>query len=519
MLFNSAVFLFVFLPVMVAGYWLLARTGWGWARIWWLVAGSLVFYGWWELPYLALLLGSVAVNFGLGRAISAGRVRGRDAWVRTALWGGIAFNLGLLGYYKYSNFFIENVAIVLGRDVTLAPILLPLAISFFTFQQIAFLLDVARGEVSRAGAGNYAVFVLFFPQLIAGPIVHYREVVPQFADLPKRSAAAGHLAVGLTIFAIGLFKKTVIADTAALYSTPVYDAALAGTPIGLFDGWVAAFAYTMQIYFDFSGYSDMAIGLARMFGILLPLNFHSPLRAVNIIDFWRRWHMTLQRFIASYVYTPLATPFARLAIGLGRGRWTSFMISVGGPVMLAMLAIGFWHGAGWTFVLFGAMHGVFVVVNEAWREGRKKLRRQRRKAGLPEESQTSFVAAHVITVLCVVVSIVMFRAESVPAALAVYAGMAGLNGATPSILAVSAATPLAVLAAGWLVIYFAPNTQQILRDWRPALNADEWLHVSPPPLRARWAPNLGWAVPTAVTLFLAVAFVSRQQTEFIYFNF
>jgi len=518
MLFNSPEFLFLFLPVVVAGYWFLAAYGPDQTRIWWLVLASLVFYGWWELPYLALLVGSVAVNLAAGHAIETARVAGRTGLQRGVLWAGIAFNLGLLFYYKYANFFVENVALVVGRDVTLAPLLLPLAISFFTFQQVAYLLDVSRGIVGRTRPGNYAIFVLFFPQLIAGPIVHYREVVPQFQPRPPRSALSRHLTVGLAIFAIGLFKKTVIADTAALYSTPIYDAAAAGAAIGLFDGWVAALAYTMQIYFDFSGYSDMAIGLARMFGILLPLNFHSPLRATNIIDFWRRWHMTLQRFISSYVYTPLATPFARLAARAGGGRWRSFTVAVFGPIMIAMIAIGFWHGAGWTFVLFGVMHGLFVFTNETWREGRKKARRRRRKADLPEPWGGT-VAAHLLTILCVVVSIVMFRAESVGAALAIYAGMVGLNGGLPSVMPVAATIPLSVLAAGWMLIYLAPNTQQILRDTQPALDADRWVDVSPSPLRVLWAPSPGWAVSTGMVLFLAVAFVSRNQTEFIYFNF
>ena len=290
-----------------------------------MVIASLIFYSVWNPPYTLLLIASMGFNYLSGLAIEKRRTT-RAGGVLLAL--AIAVNLGVLGWFKYANFFIDNVNLVAGTQWSLYRIILPLAISFYTFQQIAYLVDISRGEVRSGGISRYATFVIFFPQLVAGPIVHYKEMMPQFFGRQLGRFIGSSMAIGLSIFAIGLFKKTVIADSAALYASPIFDAAQAGRPIGLLDGRTAAITYTIQLYFDFSGYSDMAIGLARMFGIKLPPNFHSPLRAASIIEYWRRWHITLQQFIVSYMYQPLLLPLTRLALRLQLGQWSSFFFTV-----------------------------------------------------------------------------------------------------------------------------------------------------------------------------------------------
>lgn len=517
MLFSSLEFVFLFLPLTLAGYYLLIRAG---LRAWifvFLVIASLIFYAVWNPPYVILLLASVGGNYLVGSAIHRARKAGRGAGALLLL--GVLGNLALLGWFKYANFFLSNVAALTGSEHTLQTIILPLAISFYTFQQIAYLADVSRGEVAPGGIARYATFVIFFPQLIAGPIVHYREMMPQFFGRNLGRFATANVTVGLVIFAIGLFKKTVIADSAAGWSSPVFDAVAAGGAPSLLEAWKAAICYTIQLYFDFSGYSDMALGLARMFGIKLSPNFHSPLRAPSIIEYWRRWHMTLQQFIVSYMYQPIAVPITRWTAERGWGKWPSFAAATAAPTVILFVAIGLWHGAAWTFVVFGLMHGVYLAVNEYWRAIR---RRSRRKA---PPGRWDKAAYHTLTLLCVVFANVMFRAESVPDAVTVWAGMIDLSGlaALPAILPLTAAEAIAepfvfVLAAVALVAVF-PNTQQIMGRYSPVLGWEKWRDVAPALIRLRWRPTPVWMLWTGLVLFLAVAFISRGTTEFIYFNF
>lgn len=518
MLFNSLEFIFLFLPATLAGYYLLIRFGF---REWiflFLVIASLIFYAVWNPPYVLLLIASVGVNYGIGSWLTARRDAG--AATRGPLTLGIVFNVVLLFYYKYTNFFIDNFNAMTGADYTLQRILLPLAISFYTLQQIAFLIDVARGEVRTAGVWRYATFVIFFPQLIAGPIVHYREMMPQFFGRNLGRFAAANFTIGLTIFAIGLFKKTVIADSAALFASPVYDAALAGEEIGLLAAWRAAICYTLQLYFDFSGYSDMAVGLARMFGIKLPPNFHSPLRAASIIEYWRRWHITLQQFITAYMYQPLVVPMTRQAAAWGFGKWPMFWYATALPTVLIFVVIGFWHGASWTFVIFGLMHGIYLSANEFWRQYRRRSRRKGATPGLWD-----MVFYHTLTLVCVAAANVVFRAESVSAAVAIWTGMVRL-GDLSALLSVLPATsadlltePFAFVLASAAVIALFPNTQTILRRYNPVLEWAKWRDVSPATLAFVWRPTLLCALYTGIVLFLGVTFVSRGATEFIYFNF
>ncbi len=323
---------------------------------------------------------------------------------------GVTVNLGLLGYFKYTNFFVDQINRTMGYNFNVENILLPLAISFFTFQQIAYLVDAYRHETKEYNFLHYCLFVTFFPQLIAGPIVHHKEMLPQFAKDAIYKFNYVHMAIGLTIFAIGLFKKIILADGVAVYATPVFNAAEAKAVLTFFEAWGGALAYTLQLYFDFSGYSDMAIGLAYMFGIKLPINFNSPYKATSIIDFWRRWHITLSRFLRDYLY-----------IALGGNRKGNIRRYIN--LFLTMLLGGLWHGAGWTFVLWGMLHGSYLMINHAWRKIRSDV--------LKWSDNVSFLeitAARVLTMLAVIIGWVYFRADSVNGANHLMLTMLGFHG-------------------------------------------------------------------------------------------
>ena len=295
MLFNSYEFVFVFLPVTLLVFFVLGRYSQQIAASW-LAAASLFFYGWWNPLFVGLLLASIVFNYSVGVMLVRAHERRRESGKYWILCLGVAANLALLGYFKYFNFFVASLNAALGAEYAVGSIVLPLGISFFTFTQIAFLVDASRGLVREFNFTHYVLFVTYFPHLIAGPVLHHKEMMPQFDKPQTYRLNYECLAVGLTIFFIGLFKKVMLADEMIKYVKPVFDAAGQGRMVSFKESWGAAFSYTLQLYFDFSGYSDMAIGLSRMFGVKLPLNFNSPYKAVNIIEFWRRWHMTLSRF-------------------------------------------------------------------------------------------------------------------------------------------------------------------------------------------------------------------------------
>jgi len=315
-----------------------------------LVFASLFFYSWWNIAYLPIILASMLFNFVVGNSLNE---KGNKAKVnkKTLLGLGITTNLLLLGYFKYADFFISNINLASGSDFDLLHLALPLAISFFTFQQIAYLVDSYRCETKEYDFLNYALFVTFFPQLIAGPIVHHKEMMPQFAKTSNLVKNYKNIALGLFIFSIGLFKKVVIADTFAVWATAGFDTAIT---LNLFEAWATSLSYTFQLYFDFSGYTDMAIGIALLFNIRLPINFNAPYKAKNIQDFWRRWHITLSRFLKDYVYIPLG--------GNKLGNFRTYA-----NLMTTFILGGLWHGAGWTFVFWGFLHGMALVVHRVWK--------------------------------------------------------------------------------------------------------------------------------------------------------
>ncbi len=496
MLFHSLEFLFCFLPVTWLGF--LAAVRWGGTRLacGWLAVASLVFYAWWNPPYVALIAGSILVNFGLGRAVRPPPDGGGRRHRMGLLWLGLALNLGTLGYFKYANFFVENLELVMSSSLNFERVILPLAISFFTFQQVAYLVDAFREETERYGFVEYAFFVSFFPQLIAGPIVQHREVLPQISRERWRPIRIENWQVGATIFVIGLFKKMVLADGCAEFANPLFDFAGEGHQLGAAGAWVGALAYTFQLYFDFSGYSDMAIGLARIFGIVLPMNFDAPYRAANVIDFWRRWHITLSRFLRDYLYIPL---------GGNRGG----VLLRSRNVLITMLLGGLWHGAGWTFIVWGGLHGVYLVINH-WCRGRGWRIFQIQ------------AVSWAITFVAVVAGWVVFRAETLGTAGSLLSSMAGFGGAAAgdgphlrSILdGLSAVSWLLIVAA---VAFLAPTTQTYLRDFVPVLNFE----TSPAARRLpAWRPSPAHGMLLGVLMFFVFRrYFSLAPTEFLYFNF
>ncbi len=491
MLFNSPIFLFVFLPICLVVFRLLARKSWSLALAS-LALASLVFYGWGAPEQVWPMAVSILGNFMFGLIL----VRLRDgAWGTAALALGVGLNLAALGWFKYAGFIAANLNQLAGLDWAVDTIALPLGISFFTFTQIAYLVDVRRRVASEPGLVNYSLFVTFFPHLIAGPIIHHKEMMPQFA-VRKRHCFADDLAAGSALFIIGLTKKLILADPVAKYATEAFAAAATGEPMGAFAAWQGALAYTAQIYFDFSAYSDMALGLARMFGIDLPVNFNSPYKARSIIDFWRCWHMTLSRFLRDYLYIPL-----------GGGRLGPLRRQVN--LMLVMLIGGLWHGAAWTFMIWGGLHGLYLVVNHLWRDLRSRL-------GGGSAGGLEQFAAWSVTLVAVVVAWVFFRATSFDAALVILSGMAGAHGlGLPHGSGVASWMGMG-LAVGLLSLsLIAPNSQQIMRGCRPGLELTE----APPRLGwLVWQPNPRWAVAVAV-LALASVFSLWSPTEFLYYRF
>ena len=519
MLFNSHVFLFAYLPLALVGFFALARVNHRAAAAF-LAVASFVFYGWWDYRYVPLLLGSTTFNYVMGCAIARATSQGRRRRAGWLLALAVGADLALLGYFKYTNFLLEASNDLLATHWEWAKIALPIGISFFTFTQIAFLVDAYRGLAREYNPIHYALFVSYFPHLIAGPILHHREMMPQFASAATYRPRWSNFAIGTTIFAIGLFKKVVLADGVAPYANDMFGAASAGAAPTFVEAWGGALAYTLQLYFDFSGYCDMAIGLSRMFGVRLPLNFNSPYKAKSIVDFWRRWHMTLSRFLRDYLYVPLG--------GNRRGKARTYL-----NLFLTMLLGGIWHGAGWTFVLWGALHGAYLVANHAWVQLRLAARWQ-------PGGRAWTVLSWLATFVAVVVGWVFFRATDVESALAILRGMAGAHGvvlpeawrallpapvggvlsslgivfgSTGTFRGLSQVAETAALLATCVLL---PNTQQLMRRYRPGFEPVRAEH-GPASLLA-WRPTLPWALGVVALLLLAVTQMTRPS-EFLYFNF
>jgi alginate O-acetyltransferase complex protein AlgI len=496
MLFNSYEFIFLFLPIAVALYFLIGRLSQDLGALW-LALASLLFYGYWNPAYVPLLLISVAVNFGVGRLIAASAARGPR---RAALIAGLGFDMLLLGYYKYVGFLVEAANAAIGLGLAVPEIYLPLGISFFTFTQIAFLVDVYQRKASEYRAVHYLLFVTFFPHLIAGPILHHKEIMPQFARPRTYHLSASNLAVGLSIFFIGLAKKTALADGLSPIVAHVFDAAQYGATPGLAEAWSGALGYTLQLYFDFSGYSDMAIGLARLVGIRMPLNFLSPYKAADIIDFWRRWHMTLSRFLRDYLYIPLG--------GNRKGNARRYL-----NLIITMVLGGLWHGAGWTFAAWGTLHSLYLVTNHAWRAATLRL-------GLRSQSTIwTRSLARSVTFLAVVAGWVVFRADTLASAGRVLAGMSGIAGTAARLVPLHWNEAYERIALGLLIVWLAPNTQQIMGRYAPSLPIDRALwRTRLPGFVVHWRQSVPWAYASAAVACVGLLWLGRI-TEFLYFRF
>lgn len=491
MLFNSYDFLFLFLPVTLAGYFLLGRSKKSGLANVWLIAASLAFYAYWDISFLPLLVLSIIGNYVLAGRIQAAVRDGRDAARRAWFLLGLAFDLGMLGYYKYYGFIVTNLD-RLGAGIPVPDIVLPLGISFFTITQLLYLYDSHQGVARDHDPVRYALFVSFFPHLLAGPILYHRQMMHQFADEKLRRFQWENVARGAALFTIGLAKKVLIADPLALYVNAGWGD-LAG--LSLFSGWLTAIAYTLQLYFDFSGYSDMAVGLARIMNLSIPINFNAPYRAASLITFWQRWHISLTNAITACVYYPLVG-----ALSHGKKRALGHSIFA---ASVTLFLVGIWHGAGWTYVVFAAMNAVGIAINYVWRA-----------KGLSMPAPL----AHLLLLLCVVVTMVFFRAPSVTDACQMLAVMAGAQGVLwpQKITALAAhaglalpvgnvpgALPKAVFLVALALVAFAPTSNDFVKRLRPDA-ASRVLRIAPYVLGILFALGV-WQL-SAVTQFLYFQF-------------
>jgi D-alanyl-lipoteichoic acid acyltransferase DltB (MBOAT superfamily) len=525
MLFNSYVFIFVFFPIAFFGFFRIGKYSHALASLW-LAAASLFFYGWWDVRFVELLLGSIVFNYAAGYSIGHRVARQPASQSKLLLTAAITANLILLGYFKYANFFAENLNHLAGVSLPMGQAILPLGISFFTFTQIAFLVDTYQGKVKEFNFVHYILFVSYFPHLIAGPILHHKEMMPQFAKRNVCRLNWDNAAVGLTIFVLGLAKKVLIADSLADIATPIFSAVATGGQPMLLEAWIGALAYTLQLYFDFSAYSDMAIGMSLMFNVRLPKNFDSPYKATSIIDFWRRWHMTLSRFLRDYLYIPLG--------GNRKGKFRRYI-----NLTATMLLGGLWHGAGWTFVMWGGLHGFYLMLNHSWRRFKEIM-------GWGESGRIAKLGAGALTFLAVVVGWVFFRADSFTSAISMLHGMAGMNGMSlPPSLEAQFGQYLArydwivfkdanfhpekakfFLGWGFVIVWLLPNLGQWFRTYRPTCEdlqenrqPVEQISASTLPFRfIKWQPTTIYAILFSI-LFYYCIYSMTQVSEFIYFQF
>ncbi|MGE6824693.1 MBOAT family O-acyltransferase [Pseudomonas soli] len=493
MIFSSPAFILAYLPIVFFVYFYLNKLRLVSAGKIWLVAASLFFYGYWSINYIPLLLGSILFNFIVGCAISPYAKGLRVPISRKVLLGlSIGINLALLGYFKYANFFIDNLNAAANTSFSPTQIILPLGISFYTFTQIAFLVDSYKGEAKEYDFVNYALFVTFFPHLIAGPILHHKEMMGQFKSKWTLAIRYRNIFLGLFIFSIGLFKKVIIADTFAGWA----DAGFAsGANHDFFSAWATSLSYTFQLYFDFSGYCDMAIGAALLFNIWLPINFNSPYKSLDIQDFWRRWHMTLSRYLRDYLYIPL-----------GGNRCSSARVHFN--LMTTFVLGGLWHGASWMFIIWGALHGGALVLHRIWK-----------KLGFSMPTALAWI----VTFMFVNVTWVFFRATSLADALTILGGMIDYN----SIGSLQASSiPTENLA-------WAGVGADMLLEWLPpgiaanalcfAMIAAAFVLIAQKNSFEITTQNgIGWKKTLWMSLLFIIAMYSTVQstsTVFLYFNF
>ncbi len=503
MSFTSLQFIFGFVPVAYIGFVLAHRFGGPKQAINLLATISLVFYAMWGLPLLAILLLSMIFNFTMGNVIA--NLSSNPKMAKNLLAGGVIANLGMLGYLKYSNFFIDVANQFSGGGIDHLSIVAPLGVSFFTFVQIGFLIDASNGKLMPHNFSRYIVFSAFFPCVTAGPLVMQREMMDQLSDPKFPALDMRRVFIGITMFAMGLCKKVLLADSIAPFADSVFGGAQHGLAIDAGTSWIGALSYTLQLYFDFSGYSDMAIGLGTIFGIKLPLNFDSPLKSTNISEFWRRWHMTMTRFFTAYIYSGLAMHGMRSGMRWKLNRFGRFFLAAAAPSILTFLFAGIWHGAGWTFVIYGLMHGLAIAIFLAWREF----------SGIKLPSPLAWLTT-TVTVVC---GLVMFRSSDVPTALKMFGNMTALgsSASTGPALTIDSAQALSMIVVMGAIALLLPNTQQFLhREW-PVIDS----MPEETPLAAgllAWTPKLSSALLTALVLTAGIASIG-SSSGFLYYKF
>lgn len=472
MLFNSIEFLFIFLPVTFFVYFALNKAKLVNIAIGWLVIASLFFYSYWKIDYLPLILLSMIFNYSIGYTLSHPTSLKLNR--KLIFISGIVGNIALLAYFKYFDFLIDNINLVLQTGFDTLKIALPLGISFFTFTQIAYLVDAYKKEVREYDFLNYALFVTFFPHLIAGPILHHSEMMPQFANLRRKIINPKNISIGLFLLAIGLFKKVMIADFLSPFVKQMFEVS---TSLTFFESWIASFAYTFQLYFDFSGYCDMALGLGYLFNIVLPINFNSPYKADSIQDFWRRWHMTLSRFLKNYIYIPLG--------GNRLGEYKTYR-----NLFLTFLIGGIWHGANWTFIIWGVMHGAATCIHRYWKKLNIKM---------------NHVLAVFMTFIFINFTWVFFRSPSIHRANDMLQSMFGLNGFAPVVIDKmrfsfengGAKISLFLIIGCFILVFFFKNSMQ----WAEKLK-----------------PSKAFFAVTLVMLIVSILSINKVS-EFLYFQF
>ena len=523
MLFNSIEFLLFYLPIVVIVYYYLINRFNSSAHIYFLVISSLIFYGWWNPNHIFLIIISVLVNYYLSKKII--HFKRVYFYKKLFLIFGIIFNLGLLAYFKYMNFFIENLSYILDKDFSVFLIILPLGISFYTFQQIAFLVDTFKQKTNGTKLHNYFLFVSFFPQLISGPIVHHKEMMFQFIRLKEKSKHLWeNLSLGFTVITIGLFKKVVIAEKMANWSDQIFSYSASGGVLTFLEAWIGVLCFSFQIYFDFSAYSDIAIGLALLFGIKLPINFYSPYKATSIIEFWRLWHITLSRFLKNYLYIPLG--------GNKHGNIRRYL-----NLFLVMLLGGLWHGAGWTFILWGFLHGLFLTLNHMFRTLIKLLNL---KILIHNIFYLWFF--RVLTFILVSLAWVLFRSEDLVSSLSMYNSLFGLNGVTlPThyelyfgdfvfylkLLGINFNTTpnfgggfqILWIIAMFLLVWFCPNTIEIMSKFKIHIENENFNKYSNFNF-IKWRPNSFFSLILSLVIFFVIIKIFQgREGEFIYFQF
>jgi len=487
--FNSYPY-FVFLAVAVFGFRLLEKDAPTGRRVFLLLA-SYAFYAWWRADFLLLLCGSTLVNYALGCEIERRRMQHADR--RALLIGGLVFNLGLIATFKYDTLFVSSANDLLGLGLPVPHFFLPLAISFFTFEQISYLVDADSGKTHNYGLLDYALFVAYFPHLIAGPIVRHNDLIPQFRQLRAKN---DDLAAGITLFSIGLAKKSLIADNLAPFADAIFNAASRGTHLGPTDSWLGTLFFAFQIYFDFSAYSDMALGSSLMLGIRLPVNFHSPYKSASIIEFWRRWHISLSAFLRDYLYVPLG--------GNRKGRARRYL-----NLFITMLLGGLWHGANWTFMLWGGLHGLYLSINHAFRHATKGMNLA------PAWRLPLHAASVALTFAATTFAWIVFRAPDLTSARNVMGGLiGGGHSAVVSFSPLAAVTLLLLFAMVWLM----PNSMELMGRTRASLPSPYPDQPVMPAKRLAWRPTPVHAAVYGLLCIVAVLALSNLK-PFIYFQF